>query len=115
MNRPGSPSRHLNTVKHAMPNAVYAAFAYPLFLLVSLSLVALIWASWVSGRWYICTDPFLDIFEIIPPFVHPGTGDVYLVPEWRVWLVWGCLMALAVALPALAIWFVWRRERDYDA
>ena len=105
----------MSPVKHTMPSAVYAALAYPLLLLVLLFLEALIWAHWVSGKMYICTDPLIDIFDIIPPFVHPGTDDVYLVPAWRVWFVWWSLMAAAMVLPALAIWYVWRRERNYDA
>ena len=105
----------MNAANHSMPNAVYAALAYPLLLLVFLFVNALIWAHWVSGKLYVCTDPFIDIFDIIPPFVHPGTGDVYLVPAWRVWFVWYSLMVVALALPAVGIWFVWRRERDFDA
>jgi hypothetical protein len=97
-----------------MPNAVYAIFAYPFTLIVTLFLAALIWSHWVSGVLYICTDS-VGILDIIPPFVHPVPGDAYLVPAWRVWLIWWVLLCTAFALPAIGIWFVWSREKNHDA
>jgi len=91
---------------------MYAIFAYALLLLMVLFLEWLIWDHWVSGKLYICTDLGFPIFDMIPPFVHPGSDDAYLVPAWRVWLVWVSFMAAAFALPALIIRNISRREMD---
>ena len=105
----------MNTLKNSVPNAVYGLFAYVFLLLPSLLFAALIWERWVVGNLYICTDVDFDILDIFPPFVHQGTRDAYLVPAWEVWLVWSSLMLGVLALPAPLIWYVWRREVDYDA
>src|SRR5665213_1359115 len=98
-----------------MPNAAYAVLAYPLLVLLGLFFAAIIWARWISGKFYICTDPLFPLFDIIPPFVHPGTDDVYLVPVSQIWLIWWSLLAATTVLPALVLWFFWRMKRDYDA
>jgi len=72
---------------------------------VSLLLAAVIWANRVSGVLYLCTDS-VGIFDFIPPFMHPGVGDVHYVPAWRVYVTWYALLAGALLLPALIIWFL---------
>jgi hypothetical protein len=104
----------VNAVKNYLPTAVYGIFAYAFLLLLSLFLAAVVWAHWVSGKLYICTDPLFTILDIIPPFIHRGSDDAYLVPAWRVWLVWGVLMAAASTIPAIVIRYVWRRDRNND-
>ena len=93
---------------------MYAICAYVFMLPFSLLLTAVIWSEKVSGVLYLCTDD-VPIFDFIPPFVHPGTGDVYYVPEWHVYLVWFLLLAGAFLAPALVIgglWFLWRKEPE---
>ena len=80
----------------------------------SLLLTAVVWAYKVSGVLYLCKDS-LGVFDFIPPFVHPGTGDVYYVPAWHVYLVWFLLLVGASLLPALVIgvlWFGCRKEPE---
>jgi hypothetical protein len=103
-----------DTRRRSVPDVVYAVLAYPFLLLLSLFFAALIWARWAPGTLYRCTDPVFTIFDIIPPFVHPWTDDVYLVSPWKVWLLWGILIVTAVIVPALAIAYIWRREKNYD-
>ena len=94
----------------AVPNGVYAIALYIFLLPLSLLLAALAWTYWATDILYRCTDPVFGILDIIPPFVHVETGDVYLVPEWRVWLSWACLIAAAFGLPWLATWSLWRLD-----
>jgi hypothetical protein len=102
----------MEAAKQSMPNAVYAILAYPLLVLLMLIVAALIWAYWVSGRLYNCTDPGFGIFDIIPPFVHVGTDDVYLASPWKLWAVWSVLIATAFIVPLGVIIYIWRREED---
>jgi|SRR5271157_672979 len=90
-------------VKVSVPAAAYAVVAYVLLLPWSLLLAAIIWANKVSGVLYLCTDS-LGIFDFIPPFVHPGAGDVYYAPAWRVYFIWCALLAGAFPVPGAAIW-----------
>ena len=98
----------------SIPTAAYAICAYVFMLPFSFLLAAIIWAEKVSGVLYLCTDS-VGIFDFIPPFVHPGTGDVYYVPEWRVYSVWFLLLAGAILTPAFAIgglWILWRNDPE---
>ena len=97
-------------MKQTIPNALYGVFTYFVLLLCSLFLAALVWERWVAGSLYVCTDPFIDILDIIPPFVHPGTDDVYLVAAWKVWVLWCSILAVAFVSPAVAVWCIWRKE-----
>jgi len=106
----------MTALKLSIPTAMYAICAYVFMLPFSLLLAAVIWAEKVSGVLYLCTDS-VGVFDFILPFVHSGghTGDVYFVPEWRVYLVWFLLLAGAFLAPALligALWFLWRKEPE---
>ena len=94
----------MHALKTEVPNGFYAIAFYIFLLPLSLFLAALVWTHSATDILYRCTDPVFGILDIVPPFVHVGTGDVYLVPAWRVWLSWVCLMAIAFSLPLLATW-----------
>jgi hypothetical protein len=106
----------MNTAKLSVPTAMNAIVAYVLLLIPSLLLAAYIWATKVSGVLYLCTDS-LGIFDFIPPFVHPGTGDVYYASVWKLYSLWYALMGVALLAPAALIgflWHKWRKEEDWD-
>jgi len=105
----------MNAAKQTMPNAVHAVFAYLFLLLLSFFVAALVWARWAPGHLYVCTDPLFDILDIIPPFVHPGTDDVYLAPVWEVWLLWSGLIVISLGVPAVIIAHFWRKDVDSGA
>jgi hypothetical protein len=89
----------------SIPTAMYAMCAYIFMLLLSFLLASIIWVDKVSGVLYRCTDS-IGIFDFVPPFVHPGAGDVYYVAAWRVWFTWFALVTGAILLPAFVIWFL---------
>ena len=105
----------MNPLRHSTPPVTYAMFAYVILVPIFLLLAAFIWAEKVSGVLYSCADS-VGIFDFIPPFVHPGEfADRYLVPAWRVYLIWYLLVAGAILLPALMVgtlWFKWRKDDD---
>ena len=98
----------MHAVKTTVPIG-FDAIAFYLFLLpLSVLLATLAWTYWATDVLYHCTDPGLGILDIIPPFVHVGSDDVYLVSAWKVWLSWACLITVAFGLPFLPTWFLWR-------
>ena len=104
----------MTALKLSIPTAMYGLYAYIFMLPFSLLQASIIWAEKVSGVLYLSTDS-LGIFDFIPPFVDPGTGDVYYAPEWRVYLAWFLLLIGAFLAPAAiigALWFLWRRDPD---
>ena len=100
----------MHVSKTADSNGLNAFVFYVFLQPLSLFLAAVAWAHWASDVLYRCTDCTFEILDIIPPFVHAGTGDVYLVSAWRVWASWGCLITAAVGLPLLATWYLWRLD-----
>ena len=107
----------MTRLKLSVPTAMYALWAYVFFLPFSLLLAAGIWANSVSGVLYLCTDS-MGAFGFIPPFVHPGTDDLYYVPAWRVYLLWYASLASAVLVPAVIVWLVCcmsRKDDELDA
>ena len=105
----------MNPLRHSTSPVAYAIFAYVILVPIFLILAAFIWSQKVSGVLYWCSDS-VGIFDFIPPFVHPEEfADHYLVPAWRVYLVWYLLVAGAILLPAImvgALWFKWRKDDD---
>ena len=81
-------------------------------LVCSLFLAALIWNSFANGTLYRCTDPLLAITDFWPPFVHPHSGDSYLVPKPAVMAIWAGFVTVAAAVPALALWAIWKWCRE---
>ncbi len=102
------------TPKTSVPLMAHAAVTYFLLLPFSLVVAAVIWAYQVSGVLYLCDDS-LGIFDFIPPFVHTGTPDVYYVPAWRVYFIWGALIAAAVLIPAALLWWLCRVWKGDEA
>ena len=100
----------MHALKAAIPNGFYAIAFYLFLLPLSLLLAALAWTHCATNVFYRCTDPVFGILDIIPPFVHVGTDDVYLMSAWKVWLCWACLMVAALSLPWLATWALWRLD-----
>jgi hypothetical protein len=80
----------------------YAVFTYVLLLPCTLLLAALFWTEKISGVLYLCTDS-LGVFDFIPPFVHPGSNDLFYVPAWRVHLIWWGLVVGAILLPLITV------------
>ncbi len=96
-------------MKRLLPLIRDRAAVYIFLLPFSLFLAAGVWAELAPDRLYKCTDPLLPIF--VPPFVHAGSDDVYLIAAWRVWFIWAALIILGLVLPALVIWALRPRER----
>lgn len=92
-------------------NVILSLLCYVLLLLCSVIAAAVIWNSFASGVLYRCTDPLFDLW---PPFVHPGSDDTYLVPKALVLTIWGAFVVAAFALPALVPWAVWKSTRHDD-
>ena len=91
----------------SIPTWVYAACAYALLSPLLILFAAIVWAYRVSGVLYLCTDS-LGIFDFIPPFVHPGHGDVYYAAPWKVYGLWFALLAVVLALPVVVFWLLAR-------
>ena len=96
----------MTQIDQSVPNRVYAVALYLLLLSLSFCLAALVWTYCATDVLYRCTDPGLGILDIVPPFVHAGSDDVYLVPSWRVWLLWLGLIAVAFSLPLIFVRYV---------
>ncbi len=90
-------------------NVILSLLCYALLLVLSLFAAAIAWNSFANGVLYRCTDPLFDLW---PPFVHPGSGDTYLVSKPLVLMIWGGFVVAAFVLPAVVLWTVRRFIRE---
>ena len=82
------------------------------FGLLSFSLLAFVvaWKVFADPLLFRCVDPGVPwaLDDMFPPFIHPGTGDIYSLPERLVTFIWGCCIFLVMAVPALVLWLAKR-------
>ena len=107
-------SNRVSALKLSIATWMYGVCAYVLLLPLLLLLAAVIWRYKVSGVLYLCTDS-LGIFDFIPPFVHPEHGDVYYAAPWKVYAIWGALLAIVLVGPIIVYWLLSRLWREDEA
>src|SRR5262245_26186139 len=80
-------------------------FRYVALLFCTSVVAALAWSVLAYGVLFRCNDQLLHLW---PPFVHAGSGDMYLAPARAVMVIWVSLVAVVLILPALMLWTVRR-------